>query len=175
MLPSRMKTAGAARGRFTDRLRNDEGAFDISSIIVGAVLAGVLVVGVTANILGLLPWGSDMAAKQDLTSVKTAQSVHKAQHTEGLSYAADLDALKDANLIGQDAKAESMAVAGDADEWAAVILSGSGKYYSISSADGSPETMTGNYANPDAALVGVWDTSKAGTNDSAVKAEATTP
>ena len=167
---SRIK-AGSVRSRFSN-IRNEDGAIDISSVIVAAVLAGIIALGVTANVLGLLPWGHDMAAKQDLTSVKTAQAVHKAQTSDGLSYGASLEALKTADLIGQDAKPEALAVAGDTDEWAAVNLSGSGSYFSISSKDGSPRKMTGTYANPAAALAGVWDEANAGKTTPAVKAEA---
>lgn len=167
--------AGTRKGSALDRLRNDEGVFDISSIIIGAVLAAGLTVGLTANTLSLLPWGGDMTAKADLGAVKTAQAVHKAQYTEGLSYAVDLDALKAAALLGQDANAEALAIAGDADEWSAVTKSSSGKFFTVSSDDSSPKSMTGTYADPASALAAVWDAEKAGTNDGAIQPETSAP
>lgn len=167
---SSMRKVASPKGGFLDRFRNEDGVFDIASIIIGAVLAAGLTVGLTANTLSLLPWGGDMAAKSDLGAVKTAQAVHKAQVTEGLSYA-DLAGLKTAALLGQDANEDALAIEGDADEWAAVTKSSSGKYFSVSSADSSPKTMTGTYADPATALAAIWDDSKANTADNAVKAE----
>lgn len=166
-----MRKVASPKGGFLDRFRNEDGVFDIASIIIGAVLAAGLTVGLTANTLSLLPWGGDMAAKSDLGAVKTAQAVHKAQVTEGLSYA-DLDELKTAALLGQDANENALAIAGDADEWAAVTVSSSGKYFSVSSADSSPKIMNKTYADPATALVAIWDESKANTADNAVKPEA---
>lgn len=51
----------------------------MASIIIGAVLAIGLAVGVVVGVTKLLPWGQDMVAKQDLAAVRTAETVSMAK------------------------------------------------------------------------------------------------
>lgn len=60
-------------------LCSKQGAFDLPSILVGVVVVGILTAGVLASIFGVIPLSQDSGAKQDLSSVNTAQGVSKAK------------------------------------------------------------------------------------------------
>lgn len=59
--------------------RNEHGAFDLPSILVGVAVVAVLAAGVLAAIFGVIPFAQDKGAQQDLDAVKTAEGVSKAQ------------------------------------------------------------------------------------------------
>ncbi len=80
-----------------DTLRNEDGAFDLPSILTGVVAVGVLTAGVLGSIFGVIPFAQDNGAKQDLSAIKTAQGVAK---TEGGNYLG-LDSLNSSGLDGQ--------------------------------------------------------------------------
>lgn len=63
-----------------EELRDESGAFDLPSILVGVVVVGVLTAGVLASIFGVIPFSQNKAAKQDISAVTTAQGVTKAQN-----------------------------------------------------------------------------------------------
>ncbi|WP_193593860.1 hypothetical protein [Paenarthrobacter sp. YJN-5] len=163
----------AASVRVADAFKNEAGAFDLPSILVGVVVVGVLTAGVLASIFGVIPFAQDKGAQQDLGAITTAQGVYKAQTTEGRSYAADLAAIKTANLVGQDVS--NIAAAGDNDEWAAVSKSNSGKFFAVTSKNTTPVEVTSAAVGADdtakltAALASKFDTSKANTASAALK------
>jgi type II secretory pathway pseudopilin PulG len=123
-----------------DAFKNEAGAFDLPSILVGVVVVGVLTAGVLASIFGVIPFAQDKGAQQDLGAITTAQGVYKAQITEGGSYAAGLSALQAANLVGDGIT--NIAAAGDTDEWAAVSKSNSGKFFAVTSKNTTPVDVT---------------------------------
>jgi type II secretory pathway pseudopilin PulG len=126
----------AAKVRVADAFKNEAGAFDLPSILVGVVVVGVLTAGVLASIFGVIPFAQDKGAQQDLGAITTAQGVHKAQITEGASYAGDLAKLQTENLVGQGIT--NIAVAGTAGEWAAASKSNSGKFFAVTSKNTTP-------------------------------------
>jgi type II secretory pathway pseudopilin PulG len=130
----------AAKLRVADAFKNEAGAFDLPSILVGVVVVGVLTAGVLASIFGVIPFAQDKGAQQDLGAITTAEGVYKAQTTEGKSYGADLAALQAANLVG--AGITNVAAAGDSDEWAAVSISKSGQVFAVTSKNTSPANVT---------------------------------
>lgn len=154
----------AASVRVADAFKNEAGAFDLPSILVGVVVVGVLTAGVLASIFGVIPFAQDKGAQQDLGAITTAEGVYKAQTTEGRSYAADLAGLQGANLVGQGIT--NIAAAGDNDEWAAVSKSNSGKFFAVSSKNTTPVEVTAAATGADdaakltAALGSVIDTAK---------------
>lgn len=151
---TRIKTStAAAKLRLSDAFKNEGGAFDLPSVIVGVVVVAILMVGVLASIFGVIPFAQDHGAKQDLGAITTAQGVYKAQITEGGSYATDLAAIKAKDLIGQDVN--SIAVAGSAGEWAATSKSGSGKFYVVTSKNTSAVEVSG-VSDLQGALDSVW-------------------
>lgn len=69
----------SAATRIRDLFRSDVGTFNMTSIIVGTVLTIALVAGLAVGLTKLIPWGQDMAAKQDLAAMKAAETIAKAK------------------------------------------------------------------------------------------------
>jgi hypothetical protein len=55
--------------------RNEEGAIDLASIMVGILVIGLTSAVISATVFAVIPWAQDSAAKHQLTSIATAQSV----------------------------------------------------------------------------------------------------
>lgn len=123
--------------------RNEAGAFDLPSILVGVVVVGILTAGVLAAIFGIIPFAQDKAAEQDLDATRTAEGVAKAKDGKYLPS----DGLRSANLLNGPG---SSAVATDATGscYVAVSKSGSGKLFYSSSSTPSAQLLT------DAASIG---------------------
>lgn len=152
----------AAKVRVADAFKNEAGAFDLPSILVGVVVVGILTAGVLASIFGVIPFSQDKAAQQDLGAVTTAQGVYKAQGNKagtvlpGTTFTT-LATLKTETLIGTDVDAAKVASSGDNDEWASASKSDSGKYYVATSKNSTPVLAAGTPADVNAALATVWD------------------
>jgi hypothetical protein len=58
-------------------LRSQAGAFDLNSVLIGAAVIAILVAGTLVTVFGIIPWSQDHSARQDLSSVKTAEGVAK--------------------------------------------------------------------------------------------------
>lgn len=132
--------ASTAKLRMKDAFKNESGAFDLPSIIVGVVVVGILTAGVLAAIFGVIPFAQDKAAEQDLGSVTTAQGVAKAQF-EGYM---DLSGLQDEKLLSSDLDVLEVDTQIDGDGWVAASLSGSGKVYVSTDEDPKPKIGTGS-------------------------------
>lgn len=132
----------AAKLRVSDAFKNEAGAFDLPSILVGVVVVGVLTAGVLASIFGVIPFAQDKGAEQNLGAVTTAQGVYKAQGSNdgtvqpGTTFAADLGTIQAEKLVGADVK--DVYVAGDQDSWAALTKSQSGKWFQVTSENTTP-------------------------------------
>jgi type II secretory pathway pseudopilin PulG len=124
------------RHRVASALRSQSGAFDLTSVLVGAAVVAILVGGTAVTTFGIIPWAQNNSATQQLNAISTAQGVHKAQTTNGANYATNLAALQTANLIPADAK--NIYVAGDSDSWAALSKSDTGSWYQSTSKAPSP-------------------------------------
>jgi type II secretory pathway pseudopilin PulG len=74
--------------RVREAVRNERGALDLGSIMVGVVVVGVLSSIIAATVFVVIPWGQDNAAKQLLSNVYTAQETY-AGANEGV-YTSDL-------------------------------------------------------------------------------------
>lgn len=68
-------------------LRSERGAFDLPAVIVGVVVVGILAVGVLATVFGIIPMAQDNGAKQDASSIRTAEGVAKAKEGHYMDYA----------------------------------------------------------------------------------------
>ncbi|PTT70190.1 hypothetical protein DBR22_01860 [Arthrobacter sp. HMWF013] len=60
-------------------LRSSAGAFDLTSVLVGAVAVAIMAGGVLAAVFGVIPFAQDHAAKQRLEAVGTGQGITKVQ------------------------------------------------------------------------------------------------
>lgn len=66
----------AAQTRRPTAWSSQRGSFDLSSIVVGAVVLGILAAGVLTTVFGVIPWAQDEQAKQNLSAVRTAEGTH---------------------------------------------------------------------------------------------------
>ncbi|HEX9086499.1 MAG TPA: hypothetical protein VF867_03105 [Arthrobacter sp.] len=130
--------------RVSDAFKNEDGAFDLPSILVGVVVVGILTAGVLASIFGVIPFSQDKGAQQDLGAISTAEGVYKAQGNEaggiapGTKFGTGAD-LVTAKLISADA-ATKVNIASNAGftHWAAATKSGSGIIYVSTDAAPTP-------------------------------------
>ncbi|GAA4035589.1 hypothetical protein GCM10023063_20180 [Arthrobacter methylotrophus] len=141
---SRIEAAkSTATLRVSDAFKNEAGAFDLPSILVGVVVVGILTAGVLASIFGVIPFAQDKGAQQDLGSVVTAEGVFKAQ-TNNYTDLAGLQAPaanpgQAGNLISSSITSSKMDVESDhAGQFAAATKSGSGKVFYVTDGNSNP-------------------------------------
>lgn len=60
----------------TDLFRNEAGAIDLASIMVGVIVIGLIGGTVAATVFAVIPWTQDNAAKQQLDSIASAESAY---------------------------------------------------------------------------------------------------
>jgi len=72
---SKKKAISWARTGLGQRLRNTDGAIDLASIMAGVIVIGALSSTITATVFAVIPWSQDAAAKANLDSTRTAESV----------------------------------------------------------------------------------------------------
>ncbi|GAA4035583.1 hypothetical protein GCM10023063_20170 [Arthrobacter methylotrophus] len=141
---SRIEAAkSTASLRVSDAFKNEAGAFDLPSILVGVVVVGILTAGVLASIFGVIPFAQDKGAQQDLGSITTAEGVYKAQ-TNGYTNLAGLQAPAPAGS-GKAGNLVSASVTGKVDvessavgTFSAATKSGSGKVFYITDQNTNP-------------------------------------
>ena len=139
----------SANARMSDAFKNEAGAFDLPSILVGVVVVGILTAGVLASIFGVIPFAQDKGAQQDLGAVVTAQGVYLAASTEQYgekvnTYAGNLGELAapGVDLIGDKIATDGdIKMAGGVGNFVAVTESGSGKFYQVSGLDNTPKEI----------------------------------
>lgn len=103
-LPAVLK-AWLRRGR--SLLATTRGAFDLTSVLVGAAVVAILVGGTAVTTFGIIPWAQDNGARQNLSAVNTAQSVAKVRDGkfmtgDGLTGASYLTTSGSALAVGAD-------------------------------------------------------------------------
>ena len=59
--------------RILQRLRNEQGMIDLSSIMTGAIVTGILGAVTSVTFLAVIPWFQNNTAKDDINLVKIAQ------------------------------------------------------------------------------------------------------
>lgn len=62
--------------RYSDAFRNEEGAIDLASIMVGVLVIGLIGGVIAATIFAVIPWAQDQAAKQQLDSLVQAENAY---------------------------------------------------------------------------------------------------
>lgn len=121
-----------------NRWKNQSGAFDLPSILVGVVVVGILTAGVFAAIFGVIPFAQDRAAKQDLASVSTAQ---------GAAYTKDGGFLGKAGLVAAGLLGSGLPevldirATADGECYTAVGTAGSGGKFITSSEETRPRAL----------------------------------
>jgi type II secretory pathway pseudopilin PulG len=132
----------AATLRVSDAFKNEDGAFDLPSILVGVVVVGVLTAGVLASIFGVIPFAQDKGAQQDLGAVVTAEGTYKAQ-VAPIAYGnlADLQTGAAGALLGSGVKV-GVVKSADSAHFTAASKSGSGHIFIVSDTNTTPQDVT---------------------------------
>ena len=68
--------AKAVSGNMKEAFKNEAGAIDLASIMVGIIVIGLIGGVIAATVFAVIPWAQDNAAKQQLDSISSAQSAY---------------------------------------------------------------------------------------------------
>lgn len=119
--------------------RNEKGAIDLSSIMVGIIVIGLIGGIIAATVFAIIPWTQDKAAKQQLDAIAVAQSSYMGLSSgvppavpsghQPNSYA-NSKLLVTAGLLAENENYCTMKTK-DGKGYLAVVLSGSGKYWTL--------------------------------------------
>ena len=163
--------AKLATGNVTEAFKNEEGAIDLASIMVGIIVIGLIGGVIAATVFAVIPWAQDNAAKQQLDSVASAESAFVGLSTQGTNaHFGDGTATAGVGLADPanklfDATSAGVKIAvqggGNTAHYVAADKSASGKVFYISDTKTQPTVADG--AGTDvAASVFVGQTSIAG-------------
>lgn len=129
--------------QFRGLFRNEKGAIDLASIMVGVIVIGLVGGVIAATVFAIIPWAQDRAAKQQVDSIVSAQSAYKGLSSgvppavaEGLptnSYASSAD-LSEAQLL-QEGDSYCTTQTDEGNGYLAVALSSSGKFFAATDAN----------------------------------------
>jgi hypothetical protein len=126
--------------RIREAFRNEEGAIDLASIMVGIIVIGLIGGVIAATVFAVIPWAQDNAAKQQLDAVVTAQSA-KAGLNDG-KYSTDLGSFLDTDSAKIGLRSNNSNCYG------AFVTSASGNNFYVSSAKTQPVKIAANAAWP---------------------------
>lgn len=117
-------------------LRSIRGGFDLSSVIVGVIVVGILAAGTFAAVFGAIPWAQDRAAQHDLASLTVAEGAAKSVDGQYAGPAL----MKEFGYLGDDAGLD-YAIADDASCYVGVTKAATGKtFHTVNGSD--PEELT---------------------------------
>jgi type II secretory pathway pseudopilin PulG len=129
--------AKAARGNVKEAFKNEAGAIDLASIMVGIIVIGLIGGVIAATVFAVIPWAQNNAAKQQLDSVVSAQSAF-------LGLSADKAADADRNKYGSKAELATAGLLANVTDlnikatkpaagptYVAVVKSATGDYFSV--------------------------------------------
>ena len=150
------------------RIRQQSGAFDLPSVLIGVAVVAILAVGVMAAVFGVIPWAQDRAALQDLAAVNTAQG---AAYAHAGSFA-DKNTLAGSGWLGEGTPGKLQARADPGGEcYVAVTTAKTGNRFIVGSENPAPRPLedddswcSGVLVHDTApVMVSTWDTSLADT------------
>jgi surface protein len=139
------------KGIQPDLFKNEDGAIDLASIMVGIIVIGLIGGVIAATVFAVIPWSQDNAAKQQLDSVVSAESAYF-----GLS-ADNPPALPAGSKANSFAKSAELAAANllqagprycvttptDSKSYDAYSQSSSGKVFTVTDKNTKPVIFTG--------------------------------
>jgi type II secretory pathway pseudopilin PulG len=142
-------TSGSVKAAFT----NEDGAIDLASIMVGIIVIGLIGGVIAATVFAVIPWAQDNAAKQQLDSVASAESAYIGLSTDG-GQQQNFASLSGGKIVSGsdtlfDGTSANVAVfsngtAGNNAHYAAVVKSGSGKFFKITDQKTQPTDIGRN-------------------------------
>ena len=134
--------------------RNERGAIDLASIMVGVIVIGLIGGVVSATVFAVIPWAQDNAAKQQLDSVSAAQSAYRGLTSsipltlngpEGMHKAnsyGDSNQLSTAGLLAQDSNYCTLTT-DNGNGYQAFSKSSSGQVFTITDQSTKPSPLEG--------------------------------
>lgn len=132
-------------------LRNEDGAIDLSSIMVGIIVIGLIGGVIAATVFAVIPWAQDNAAKQQLDSVVSAESAYfglSADNPPALPAGAKANSfgksaeLATANLL-QTGPRYCVTTPADSKSYDAYSQSSSGTVFTVTDKNSKPVIFTG--------------------------------
>ena len=131
--------------------RNEDGAIDLASIMVGIIVIGLIGGVIAATVFAVIPWSQDNAAKQQLDSVSSAQKAYfglSASDLSQLPAGAKANSYADSPLLAQ---AKLLALgedycsvpSSDGSGFSAYSQSTSGKVFSLTDKNSAPALYAG--------------------------------
>jgi type II secretory pathway pseudopilin PulG len=134
----------AARGNVKEAFKNEAGAIDLASIMVGIIVIGLIGGVIAATVFAVIPWAQDNAAKQQLDAVVTAQSAYFGLSADATTLATKVTDFQPSKYASQDQLSQAGLFTGDkavirvkarlqATNFVSVVKSGSGKYFMVTS------------------------------------------
>ena len=137
-------------GNVKEAFKNESGAIDLASIMVGIIVIGLIGGVIAATVFAVIPWAQDNAAKQQLDSVAAAQSAYIGlaadQNAAATKFGAvaDLSAEKLFDATTAKVKIATVGTGTDA-HYLAAKKSASGKIFFITDGKTQPtETSSGS-------------------------------
>lgn len=141
--------AKISRGNVKEAFKNEEGAIDLASIMVGIIVIGLIGGVIAATVFAVIPWAQDNAAKQQLDSIASAQSAYIGLSADsGNIKFGTANELKTAGLFDATSVADiktGVIGGGNTAHYAAAKKSSSGTWFVISDTKTQP-TNVGNTA-----------------------------
>lgn len=110
--------------------RNEDGAIDLASIMVGIIIIGLIGGVIAATVFSVIPWSQDNAAKDQLSRV--VQAEHAATALNGGAYTADVGNYIDLQKVG------ATVISNDPSCYGTFLKSASGNYFYASSTNSKP-------------------------------------
>ena len=132
-----------------DSFRNEDGAIDLASIMVGIMVIGLIGGVIAATTFSVIPWSQDNAAKQQLESIHTAQNAYFGINADPSQI---LTAGQTSNTFTDSAGLDNADLLTTDDSYCVVPLSG-GKDYQAYSKSGSGTVFTASNSNKKAVPV----------------------
>ena len=133
----------ARKLKLRNLFRNEKGAVDLASIMVGVIVLGIVGGIIAASVFVVIPWSQDQAASNNLGAVSTAESVAYAQSTANTAGAFESSAdLKSGGLLNPSPTVAVETTASGQD-YIALSVSTTGKVYAIDSTN-TKATYVGN-------------------------------
>jgi type II secretory pathway pseudopilin PulG len=131
----------AASGNTKEAFKNEAGAIDLASIMVGIIVIGLIGGVIAATVFAVIPWAQDNAAKQQVDAVVTAQSAYKGLSVDDSlrskvtgfqnnKYASQ-DQLSQAGLFTGNINVVHMKTVNVFTDYVVVVKSSSGQYFEV--------------------------------------------
>jgi type II secretory pathway pseudopilin PulG len=105
--------AKATRGNVKEAFKNEAGAIDLASIMVGIIVIGLIGGVIAATVFAVIPWAQDNAAKQQLDSISSAQSAYIGLSADGPTGAGTAASFGGGAIVAPVAPATAFTLAAD--------------------------------------------------------------